>query len=140
MSSEEIQEPIEITRTQPEQQQTVDIEKTTKPKKPLSQKQIDNLAKMRQKKQVLKEVKKILPDLEKKQLPTIQEQQPTQVPFSLPTISTSTLLTTGLFASLIGLLIFKKKTQTVVEPVPIHRTQHSHNLQEIPRTSNLQLF
>ncbi len=144
MSTEEIQEPIEITRgsVEPEQSEPVEIPK--KGKKPLTQKQLDNLAKMRRKKEVLKEVKKLVPDLEKKSTslaePEKVETSIPSLPISLPTISTSTLLTTGLFASLIGLLWFKKKTQVVVEVQPIHRTQHYQNLQEVPRVSNLQLF
>jgi len=141
MSDEIIQEPIEITKNLSEVEQNETRTKTEKPKRPLTQKQLDNLAKMRQKKQVLKEVKKLVPDLEKKSLPPVQEEpQVQQVPFQLPTFSTTTLLTTGLFASLIGLVLFKKKTQIIVEPVTIHRTQHYQNLQEVPRTSNLNLF
>lgn len=140
MSEEIIQEPIEITKNLSETEQNEIRTKTEKVKKTLSKKQLDNLAKMRKKKEVLKEVKKLVPELEKKHL---NEEVSGQLPFSFPNISTTTLLTTGLFASLIGLFIFKKKTQVVEKPMemgPIHRTQHYPNLQEVQRTSNLQLF
>lgn len=144
MSEEVIQEPIEITKNSSENEQNEFRGKSEKTKRPLSQKQLDNLAKMRKKKEILKEVKKLVPEVEKKPLAPINEQESSvsipQLPISIPSISTSTILTTGLFASLIGLLWFKKKTQVIVEPVPIHRTQHYNNLQEVPRTSNLQLF